>query len=805
MKPITPEDAIRRRGFGRTEGAAWVRGDWPAHWVGCSGVSAGPQVMAFRLSVPLAKRQTVRWHVSADERYTLYLDGQRVARGSGRGSPWRWHYESFSVDLAPGRHTLVARVWRLGAAAPVAQTHVRAGFLLLAEGAAHQQWSTGVAPWTARVLPGYRFQGGPLTWGSGHDEWVDGRAAVRDWMRGRGTGWRPVEKGPPGLDFDLATDRIGPLHRLSPNPLPPQVTRRLKGGRVRHLSARRGTHTRGALIVVTDHLYEEAPAWQRWWQGGTLRIPPHTTRRAIVDLEDYYCLYPSLTVRGGRGALIRMHWAESLYEAKPQPDMADDHLWSRPKGHRDRVDGKYFVGHGPAWTAPGGRDFTFDTLWWQAGRFVEILVRTGAEALTLGPPVWEETRYPLEWEGRGTTDDARLNAVWPVLVRGVQMCAHETYMDCPYWEQMMYVGDTRLQALCTYVMTRDDRLPRQALRLFNDSLLPHGLTQSRFPTSNGQIIPPFSLFWISMLHDYARWRGGPELVRDLLPGVRSVLEAHLRVRRTDGLVQAHPGWNFVDWVPGWISGEPPGAADGFSATLMSQLVYTLQQASALEAYAGEPTRAVYWRTEARRLARSVLAAFWDESRGLLADDLNHRCHPEHTQSLALLGGFLSPRQARSARTALEQGGLPMSATIYFAHYVLEALAAGGRADAFYRRLELWKALPEQGFCTPYEAPGNPRSDCHAWGAHPLYHLYASVCGIQPADFGFRTVEIRPLLGPLQQVEAELVHPRGSITLSGQVLEGRTQFTIQLPPGLEGHLLWRGRRRVLRSGRQEFNL
>ena len=30
------------------------------------------------------------------------------------------------------------------------------------------------------------------------------------------------------------------------------------------------------------------------------------------------------------------------------------------------------------------------------------------------------------------------------------MCAHETYMDCPYYEQLQYGGDTRLEILATY-------------------------------------------------------------------------------------------------------------------------------------------------------------------------------------------------------------------------------------------------------------------------------------------------------------------------------------------------------------------
>jgi hypothetical protein len=34
-----------------------------------------------------------------------------------------------------------------------------------------------------------------------------------------------------------------------------------------------------------------------------------------------------------------------------------------------------------------------------------------------------------------------------------------------------------------------------------------------------------------------------------------------------------------------------------------------------------------------------------------------------------------------------------------------------------------KTLPEEF--------GNPRSDCHGWGAHLLYHHFASVMGMRP--------------------------------------------------------------------------
>ena len=38
----------------------------------------------------------------------------------------------------------------------------------------------------------------------------------------------------------------------------------------------------------------------------------------------------------------------------------------------------------------------------------------------------------------------------PVALRTLEMCSHDTSMDCPYYERLNYVGDTRLQSLVAY-------------------------------------------------------------------------------------------------------------------------------------------------------------------------------------------------------------------------------------------------------------------------------------------------------------------------------------------------------------------
>ena len=71
-------------------------------------------------------------HVSADNRYRLYVNGVQVSSGPQRSDVTHWRYET--IDLAPklhaGRNVIAALVWNWGAARPVAQHSHRTGILL---------------------------------------------------------------------------------------------------------------------------------------------------------------------------------------------------------------------------------------------------------------------------------------------------------------------------------------------------------------------------------------------------------------------------------------------------------------------------------------------------------------------------------------------------------------------------------------------------------------------------------------------------------------------------------------------------
>jgi hypothetical protein len=285
------------------------------------------------------------------------------------------------------------------------------------------------------------------------------------------------------------------------------------------------------------------------------------------------------------------------------------------------------------------------------------------------------------------------------------------------------------------------------------------------------------------------------------------LDYFLGRRNRDGLVEAPEGWNFTDWVPlpEWHKGVPPDGVDGVSAVLNLHLALALTQAAALEAQFGEPELAARNRRAAGELWRAVTAGFWDEDRGLLADDLNRNHFSEHTLCLALLTGLADDRHQKNLfRGLLAAPGLAR-ASIYFSHYLIEAYRQGGGAAAIFARLDEWFELERLGFRTMREKPEPSRSDCHGWGAHPLHHFLATVLGIRPAGFGFRAVEIAPLLGRLTEAEGALPHPLGLISVSLRVEGDRVRFVVVLPSGLSGTFHWVGRSIDLHEGSQALDL
>ena len=209
----------------------------------------------------------------------------------------------------------------------------------------------------------------------------------------------------------------------------------------------------------------------------------------LLDQGYLTTAYPELTVSGGKESSVDMQYAEALYSQK-NPTI---------KGNRNDIEGKQFYGPSDTYVLDGGDRRTFRPLFWRTFRYIRLNVSTAEEPVTIASLRGVFTAYPFERKMQFTAGQSSSNEeIQKILSTGwrtARLCAHETYMDCPYYEQLQYAGDARIQMLVSLYMTGDARLMKNGIALLNSSRTAEGATFSRAPSHLQQYLPPFSLWW----------------------------------------------------------------------------------------------------------------------------------------------------------------------------------------------------------------------------------------------------------------------------------------------------------------------
>ena len=786
----------RYKGFEDNDQFYCNKGTWPCSWITHPAVQRNdePVVAAYGLSFSVKNNINMDVAVSADQRYELYLDGCLIGRGCESGAPESWFYSQYRLNLSAGKHALAAKVWSWGRFSPAVQMEVFHGFILCPYNSEYVNMvGTGHAAWQTMLLDGISFQTHiikPNEWiGCSPPQKLDAGKFLWNWHNIAGNKWQAAMIAGPGLDGFIRYETG--IHRLKPATLPPQLECDLSAGIVKYVSS---NIERNIPLNAADILHNEIPMFSNIISGDKIIIPPFTSRRVLIELDEYYCAWPILSVAGGKGGEIKISWAESLFD---KPDGIE-------KGNRRQVIGKYFRGVTDEFICDGKhRELT--TLSWRSGRYVEISLKTASNPLTIINFRLRETRYPLEMQGSIITSDRKLNAIIPLCVRSIMESSHDNYVDCPFYEHILYSGDGRLEALVSYVLVMDDKLTRKALVMFDNSRQSNGLTLSRHPSRSMQIIPSFSLWWIGMVYDYACWRRDRELIISLMPGVRTVLGYFISRLQKDGLITGENGlWHFVDWAEEWkdtANWTPPGA-EWINATTNWMFVYILGLAAELEDYVQEPMLAARYRGLANITSRKLIDKLWNPEKGLFNEDETGKTFSQHSQIMAVLCGRINKKMQTAILKNMFTSEIA-NVSLFFTHYLFELCGMLNLPEVFFNRLKAWNGFVDNGFVTAPENFFNSRSDCHGWGGHPLYHLIKNVAGIRPAVKEFRKVRIAPMLGNIENLKVECVHPDGMIKVEYSKEKDKLHCNIILPPSLEGTFEYRKRMIALKPGKQKI--
>lgn len=651
--------------------------------------------------------------ISADQRYRLFLNGECIGEGPQRGDANHWFADYYDVkeSLSAGENALDVLVWNMARFAPMAQCSVRTGLFL--EGAGNLSTISTPNKWSIarEVNISFAFMHSQIG-----DYYIDvGPGEVHDLTNGE----------EPPCDVNIIADAEWRQHA--------------RGG------------TPWMLVPRSIPLIRPIPA----------AIGPsgihHVEAGSPLEL-DYGLLSigrPVLRFRAKSDkARIRITYAEARTDDKGHKGNRDDAVGKTVKGYQDEV----IVGENWA---------KFEPLWIRTFRFLRFESDAEFEVETGGV---EEVRYPYSVQSCCETSDDELSRIWSTSVRTLELCAGETYFDCPYYEQLQYIGDARIQALCGYYLSRDRALQRNAIETLSWSIDEQCLLQSRYPSRQTQIIPPFGLFWVLMVYD--AWMHDPDfncwnyfkLCSRILTGYAE-LSSNEPTASEWTLSDDQNFWCFADWCPEWRWGVPPGGIGSGVNTSLSRLAWM-----------------------AYLKLHNDLHFLNDEELSVGNVYATDQFNTEHERALAYCEMKLAGVPAPAWPKEFPEG--TPRCTLYFQHYVHEAIDGSDYLD----RLGPWRDMLRLGLTTFAETPEPTRSDCHGWSAHPAMGFLRYVAGIRSDAPGWSRVLIEPKPNGLEFFNAKLSHPKGDLF----VMYDRSALEVVSP--VPGKVIWNGLEHSLSKNR-----
>ncbi|MBO9598762.1 MAG: family 78 glycoside hydrolase catalytic domain, partial [Cohnella sp.] len=702
--------------------------------------------------------------ITADSRYRLYVNGESVSVDPCKGDATTTYYETVDVSeyLRSGKNVLAVRLLRypsvepfkFGEGGPISIWRTQSAGLLV-EASLRDETGSEMDSlcsdhrWRTYRHQGYRNIPSELIMWLGGTEEVDGRGAPQGWEK---PDYDDAEWGY-AIPFEGTRHLFGILSHwsLTPRPIPFMYEQEKAFVKI--------TKTSGIESSEAEKLIPSLSG------ESELRIRARHTIQVDLDAGELTTGYLTIRLRGGSGSTIKLLAAE-CYEGHTMD------IWTRDKGNREDSNGE-LRGDYDIYRVSGSSnnqaEEVYEPFWFRTFRYVRLEIETTEAPIDSIRLTYRETGYPLEIKADFECSDSELNTVWDLSMRTLRRCMHETYEDCPYYEQLQYAMDSRLMMLYTYHVSADDRMARRTIDDYYRSRMPSGLLQSRFPSLQAQVIPSFALYWVDMLAEHYAYYGDLDLILKYRPAMIELMDWFHRRVTEDGIVGATSDryWTYFDWVEEWPMGAPPESKERPMYLLSFMYAAALDKCASLFEATGwsDAARTMAARREQICLALKELA--WSEERQLFRDLPGLDSYSQHTQVMAVLVGVVTGEEAKRLmeRTMVESIN---RVTLPFSYLLFQALKKVGMQSETFRLWDRWRVFASQGLTTLPETEVNPRSDCHAWSAVPLAEFPATILGISPLSPGATRIRIEPLVGSLTWAQGSMATKHGLVQVGWSI-------------------------------------
>jgi len=771
---------------------------WTAQWI--MHPTAEPQshaVILFRKNFELPKKpDKFVVHLSADNHYRLFVNGQYILRGPARGDLSHWFYETVDIAeyLQPGKNVIASEVVNWGPKRSFTFFSQMTSFILQGDGENGKLVNSSGGSWKCMNNLAYS-------------------AKIVEWMTDRNTidfglyvgnptdsiradkypwGWETRDyddsKWLPAKWCDIAGGRnqqfAGGILYGGGKLLIPRRTGILKETKVEFNTIRRTSGIEKNENFIHDK--------------GSLVIPANQKVSILIDQANETLGYPEMVVSGGKNANIQVMYSENM--------IVKNHA---PKGNRNDIGGKKMVGIKDVFIPDGGDNRLFKPSYIRAFRFIQLDIETKDQPLIIEKYYHVACNAPIEMKAKMEANNPQIDWIMDAGWRTVSICAQDMLISDAAYEQMQYTGDSRVHNLSLLTLSGDDRLTRNALIQFDQSRIPEGLTFACYPNPFYLIIPSYSLIWIDQVHDYMMWKDDKEFISQFELGIQNVLYWFEQKMQPNGLMGKMDWWGALAWPRHYQNGEPPTIYEGNNTLYTLHFAYTLRHAADIFEYVGKRAQAAEFRNRAEKICKAVNLQCKNKD-GFYTESPGNEQVSQITNIMAVLAGASKGEEAKQLMNKLLEPKDWFGQVDLFLHiYLFEAMNKTGLQEHFLSELSEWQLMQDRGMTTFAEVPlewgeENQRSECHPWSSSPNVFLFKTVCGINPTSAGHKTVEIAPSFGELRQIKAVYPHPLGNVEMNLNKENSKLTGEISIPSGMEAIFFWNGKKQKLAPGKNKID-
>ena len=453
----------------------------------------------------------------------------------------------------------------------------------------------------------------------------------------------------------------------------------------------------------------------------------------------------------------------------------------------------------------------FETFDFESLRWLQLHIHNVKGSVSVSNVHLRRRVFPWPNEPRVRSSEPALQRLFDASINTLNNCAQETLVDGMARERQQYSGDGGHQLHSVHLAFGESRLPARYLGTWSQGLTKEGyfldcwpaydrlarLVERQFDLSGwGPILDHGVGFNFDCWSHYL-YTGDLDSLREPYPRLLRFAQYLRSLVGADGLLPVED----IGIPSVWIDHA------AYQRQRHKQCAFNLYTAAAMQYALGPICRAFGDERQAeiagqfgQDLLRSAVRRFWSRQRAIFINNLPWLAEEkaprtcDRSLATAILFDQCPGRRTEAALHSLAncppEMGFSYPAN---AGWRLWALARAGRADVIVKDLrERWATMDSVKLNTTLQEDWKAAPDSGAQWSHcavvPLYIAYYGLLGLKPLTPGFQRFELRPQFADLASLDLTAFTVQGPLNVRAQGPRGQREVTLQLPPGGHGELV-----------------